>query len=190
MGHLEPADDWPRVRVTLSDTVEGFSASVPSRAARALVAALATEPAAVEAHLRAADALYFGLSALIVGALIEHDRAELLHRRGLRPPPIPDSETEAWPIRDFDAFCLACRPASGGALWLDLADHAIRTLDLSFTLNLTGEIAVFDGRRDLARTVTYDLRGYWHIERLPLTVEEAPGFTQQLTAVMPRRTAP
>jgi hypothetical protein len=150
-------------RIGIVDAVEGWSVPAPPALAAALVAAVAADPARIEALLRAADAIYFGAARILVGALIAHDRWHLLHRSGFGPAPGRDGERDAWPITDHESFRLARQPASAGLLWFDLEQRTLEHCDVPGGVALVGEVPIFDGHTFLPRTVTYDLRGRWNV---------------------------
>lgn len=154
------------VRVSIIERGGGLSVAVSPALIPALVAGLATFPQSVEALLRAVDAVYWGASHLMVGALIDHDRQELLWRQGYRPPPPRDAARDAWAITDETAYRQARSPAAKGLLWIDLAQRSVRHALPAPGLLVAGEVPIFDGERHLARTVTYDLRGGWDIMSL------------------------
>jgi hypothetical protein len=163
-------DHAQRTRITILDGADSFSALGRLTLCHALIAALAADPTSIEALLRSTDAISFDASRRLLGALIEHDRWELLWRAGYAPPPGRDPERDVWPIVDPESFALARRPASAGLLWLDLKRRSIEHCLLPGGITLVGEVRVFDGREFLPRTVSYDLRGRWSVSEL----SEAP----------------
>ncbi len=154
------------LRVTITDRDEGISVAAPVGLGPALIAALGADPTSIETLLRAADAIYHEASRLIVGALIARDRAELrAQRTGDAPPPLRPA-TDTWAITSEETFDLAHIPAPDGLLWLDLELRAIHHRDLTWPIEASGEIRIFDGSAYVQRTVTYDVRGRWKIMTL------------------------
>jgi hypothetical protein len=155
--------DRSLVRISLIEPQGGLSVAAPYTLVGALVAALATFPQSVEAHLRATDAIFWGASHLVVSALIAHDRQELLWRQGYRAPPSLDPARDTWALTDEHALQRARLPAAQGLLWVDFASCEVRHYLPSPGIATHGEVPIFDGKQTLARTVTYDLRGSWDI---------------------------
>ncbi len=151
------------MRVTITDADDGLSLVAPQPLGPALIAALAADPTTIETLLRATDAIYLGASRLIVGALIDHDRAELRARHSHRESPTIHLGADAFAITSDETFQLAGIPASGGLLWLDLVRRTINHRGLTWRIQPYGELRIFDGAEYAPRTVTYDIRGRWNI---------------------------
>lgn len=174
------------IRLTITDPNSIVSCIVDWRLAQAMVAALATIPASLENLLRSADAMYANASRIIIDQLIKTDRNALWDRD------IALYQTEHLSTNVYDqcqktskcdqsmiTFILDRRQydppdvpvqlayiqsnADAGMIWIDLPARSIRYHSILKQLLFFGTISFFDGQRDQANTITFDLRTMWAI---------------------------
>ena len=155
-----PPGELP-LRITLMERTYGISTTGSLALGSAVVAALGTYPRSIEALLLAIDGIYSGATYHVVSHLIAHDRQALLWRKQQRQTPPVHAPLDTWVVTDAATYAPALYPSQGGLLLVNIEQRFIQTMAPMPLPKLVGEVAIFDGRRFLPGTVTYDLRGFW-----------------------------
>jgi hypothetical protein len=159
------------LRVTIHDDQQTVSFMAGQDLALRLVAGCAVNPLNLEELLLATEVYQRGISARLMGDLMEFDKGWL--RQGeayLKDAFEPGTEAATQPVAfqvvDDLTETAAHEPSEGGLLVIDLFEHRIRiTGDLEVPVE--GQVLVHTGERLTEQAITYILPKRWEIEKRP-----------------------